>query len=431
MEKVYDYFESVFNRNSYNGTGGSLTSQIHNGLIAGKAVWLGGGVFSFGDGAGGFDILTCLDIMSHEMSHAINGAEINLATEGETGAINEGLGDIWGACVEHYTVATKETWQIAEDADFRLGENGIRSLSNPNSTALPDTYSGTNWVNLSSCIPSPGNDNCGVHTNCGVMGYWFYLLSEGGSGTNDNSHSFSVSGIGIEDAADIVYKAVTDYMTSSTLYANMRTYTIKAAQDLFGYCSPEVISVIDAWHAVGVGSSYATISNVTITWNIPASTTQDFYSPGTLTASNTIDGTSTNIRYRASEAVILEPGFEAKEGTNFVAEIIPCEDLSASKKEPSDNVPHQSDLSKESVSNVTSDIKVYPNPMDDYIQIVIGNEKMETGKFVITDLAGRNITEGELTGRVTQVSTQKLSSGTYMIKVDLNKNIFSYKLIKS
>lgn len=429
MEKVYDYFKNVFNRNSYNGTGGALTSQVHNGLASG-ATWLGGGAFAFSDGSGGIDILTCLDVMGHEMGHAINEAEASLEREGETGAVNEGLNDIWGACVEHYTVTGKQTWQIAEDADFRAGENGLRSLSNPNSTGQPDTYLGTNWFSLGGCSPDPdNNDNCGVHTNCGVMGYWFYLLSEGGSGTNDNSHAFSVNGIGIEDAADIVYKAVTDYMTSSTLYANMRTYTIKAAQDIFGYCSPEVISVINAWHAVGVGSSYATISTVPITAPIPASTTQDFYSPGTITASNIIDGNSTNIRYRASEAVILEPGFEAKEGTNFVAEIIPCEDLSAAKRELSDNLYHQAEPD-ETIKIPTAAIKVFPNPMDDYIQIFFEIENPAIGNFVITDASGRKITEGGLTGRFTQVSTQKLSPGPYTISVDINKSVVSYRLIK-
>lgn len=44
----------------------------------------------------------------------------------------------------------------------------------------PDTYNGTYWASTSS-----SEDHGGVHTNSGVQNYWFYLLSQGGTGTND------------------------------------------------------------------------------------------------------------------------------------------------------------------------------------------------------------------------------------------------------
>jgi len=44
------------------------------------------------------------------------------------------------------------------------------------------------------------------------------------------------------------------YLTASSPYADARTFTIKAAQDIFGVCSPEVVAVTNAWFAVGVGA---------------------------------------------------------------------------------------------------------------------------------------------------------------------------------
>ncbi len=126
-------------------------------------------------------------------------------------------------------------------------------MSNPNAEGQPDTYQGTNWVTVAGCTPSFTNDWCGVHTNSGVMNFWFFLLSDGGIGTNDNGDAFNVTGIGIEDAADIVYRAESVYMTANTTFADARTNTIQSAEDIFGACSQAVESVTNAWFAVGVG----------------------------------------------------------------------------------------------------------------------------------------------------------------------------------
>ena len=59
-----------------------------------------------------------------------------------------------------------------------------RSMSNPKIYLQPNTYKGDYWGETDN--PSKKNDWGHVHINSGVMNYWFYLLSEGGTGTNDN-----------------------------------------------------------------------------------------------------------------------------------------------------------------------------------------------------------------------------------------------------
>src|SRR6476469_10549374 len=105
-------------------------------------------------------------------------------------------------------------------------------MSNPNSEGQPDTYKGTYWVSTANV--TAGNDYGGVHTNSGVLNYWFYLLSVGGSGTNDLGTSFSVSGITIQKAAKIAYRAERLYLTPNSKYAAARKATMQAAADLFG-----------------------------------------------------------------------------------------------------------------------------------------------------------------------------------------------------
>jgi hypothetical protein len=86
-----------------------------------------------------------------------------------------------------------------------------------------------------------------------VQDYWYYLLSEGGPGVNDNGDSYNVEGIGMEKATDIVYRNLTLYLIPSTTFADARQGSIQAALDLYGACSNEVLQVINAWHAVGLG----------------------------------------------------------------------------------------------------------------------------------------------------------------------------------
>ena len=107
--------------------------------------------------------------------------------------------------------------------------NVIRSLANPKLKNLPNTYKGTYWY-------SGGNDYGGAHTNCGVQDYWFYLLCQGGSGTNDNANAYSVTGIGMTKAEKIAYRTLTVYLTSFSKYADVRDLSIQAAADLYGMC---------------------------------------------------------------------------------------------------------------------------------------------------------------------------------------------------
>ena len=116
---------------------------------------------------------------------------------------------------------------------------------------------GTYWALTGSGDPDQG----GVHTNSGVQNYWFYLLSVGGNGNNDNLDNYSVAGIGINDALDITYRNETVYLTSSSDYNEVMLGSIQAAIDLFGTSSQQVQSVKDAWCAVGVGSCLTTTLN--------------------------------------------------------------------------------------------------------------------------------------------------------------------------
>ncbi|WP_166921325.1 M4 family metallopeptidase [Flavobacterium poyangense] len=263
VEMTYDYWSAVHGRNSYDDAGAKLNSYVHFNLIAaGKAdnnnAFWDGNVMIYGDGsgAGGLDILTSLDITAHEVGHAVCANTAALAYQRESGAMNEGFSDIWGACVEYHAGRSKGIWLIGEDIERRPGYTALRSMSDPKSAGQPDTYGGINWKNINCGTPSYSNDYCGVHTNSGVLNHWFYILAVGKSGTNDIGSVYNVAGITIDKAEKIAYRLESIYLTANSTFANARTYGIQSAIDLYGEGSAEVIATTNAFYAVGVGAAY-------------------------------------------------------------------------------------------------------------------------------------------------------------------------------
>ncbi len=95
-----------------------------------------------------------------------------------------------------------------------------------------------------------------------MANHFFYLLSEGSGAKTINGVSYNsptkngstVTGIGRAKALQIWYKALTEYMTSTTDYSDARAATLSAASDLYGSGSTEYSTVKAAWTAVNVTS---------------------------------------------------------------------------------------------------------------------------------------------------------------------------------
>ncbi len=272
-----DYWTNVHGRDSYDDRGSVLLSYVHFDVGFDNAFWNGSAMI-YGDGLNLYKPMTSLDICGHEVGHAVCETTARLVYQDESGALNEGLSDIWGACIEHHFDPTMQNWLIGED--IMLSGPALRSMSDPNSQGQPDTYFGDNWA-------TGPDDHGGVHTNSGVLNFWFYLLSVGGSGNNDFGIPYGVSGITMEKAARITYRAERLYMTPNETYVGARRATMQAAMDLYGLGSPEITSVANAWRAVGVDEDAPTITSFT-----PTSGT-----PGTVV---TINGTNFGLAYTVS-----------------------------------------------------------------------------------------------------------------------------------
>lgn len=246
-----DYLSAVHGRNSYDDAGGDLEIRY---IAQSNAYWSGGGLMRIGNSNSSLDAnhYNTIDVVAHEMFHGVTDFEANLVYQGEPGALNESFSDIFGeTCEMWYENLPSNQWDWLHREDYFNGIN--RSLIDPNTMSDPDTYNGNFWANTCNAC----GDNGGVHTNSGVQNYWFYVLTVGATGTNDNGDDYDVSGIGLTKARTIAYDNLTAQLGVNSDFSDARTGAIAAAIARYGACSNEVKQVTNAWYAVGVGDPYA------------------------------------------------------------------------------------------------------------------------------------------------------------------------------
>lgn len=242
-EATYDYYFTKFGRNSYDNNGAKIISYVHYSRNYVNAFW-DGTCMTYGDGDGVTYLpLTPIEVVAHEITHGVTEHSAGLIYSGESGALNESFSDIFGVVIDFFKNPTRANYLMGDA--MSTTHTPFRSMQNPNDYGDPGTYKGLYW--------DPYQE---VHTNSGVQNHWFYLLCEGGVGTNELGNSYNIAGIGRDKAAKIAYRSLTVYLTPSSNYADARFYSIQSAIDLFGDCSPEVIAVTNAWYAVGVGLQY-------------------------------------------------------------------------------------------------------------------------------------------------------------------------------
>lgn len=272
ISKTYDYYKNRHNRNGFDNNGSLLNNYYNAGDFMGDhanamAVDEPDELVAlfYGKGENGLmNPVVGLDVAGHEFSHLVVSRSDNgdLIYQGESGALNESFADIFATAVEFYTNLSPN-WIIGEGV-FIPSPGYLRSMSDPKSASAaeglqqPDTYMGTYWL-----------PNGSVHINSGVGNHWFYLLSVGGAGTNDINNQYNVSGITIEKAEKIAYRTL-NLLTPNAQYIDAFNASKIAAVDLYGVNSNELMQVVEAWWAVGIGDRSAGIDKNDINNKISA-----------------------------------------------------------------------------------------------------------------------------------------------------------------
>jgi len=242
---TFALFSEVYKRNSINGAGLPLDATVHYGEDYDNAFWDGERmVFGDGDGEIFRRFTLSVSVIGHELTHGVTQYTAALEYQGQSGALNESVSDVFGALVEQYTLD-----QTAEEASWLIGEGlfteevegtALRSMKAPG-TAYDDDILGKDPqpAHLDDYIETD-DDNGGVHLNSGIPNRAFYLVAEG------------LGGNAWERAGQIWYDTLTGPLGTTTTFAEFATATIEASAARYGGSSPETDAVRAGWTGVGV-----------------------------------------------------------------------------------------------------------------------------------------------------------------------------------
>lgn len=251
---TYDYYYIVHGRNGIDDNNMDIIANTHVVGYEDNAFWYGGtNQMYFGDpGPGNLQPAAALDVVAHEYSHGVTQFTSGLIYHLEPGALNESFSDIMGTAAEHYWQSEGNgflmaDWLLGEDAYSSFGM-AVRNLEDPNS--ISSSY-GPYPCHLSQFYILPDTQDTdwgGVHINMTIYSHAYYLLAHGG--TNSVS-DITVSGIGIDKATKIFYRAWTYYMipTSDFLYA--ANALLQSAYDLYGSSGNEYAQTVRSMEAIG------------------------------------------------------------------------------------------------------------------------------------------------------------------------------------
>lgn len=237
-----DVFAQRFGRDSFDGEGAMVPVSVHYGRAYANAFWDGSHlVFGDGDGEVLIRFTASIDVLAHEFSHAVTEHTAGLVYQGQAGALNESMSDVFGAIVKQESLG-----QSAAEADWLVGAEifgpginarALRDMQDPG-TAYDDPRLGKDPqpAHMDDFIVTE-DDNGGVHLNSGIPNRAFVLAAQ------------AIGGTSAQGAGQIWYSALTGGAVGSTAdFAAFAQATIAAAGE-------HAEAVGEAWAAVGVGSS--------------------------------------------------------------------------------------------------------------------------------------------------------------------------------
>src|SRR3954469_9292656 len=234
-------FAEVYGRSSYDGQGAPVSLSVHYERDYDNAFW-DGTQLVFGDGDGDvFGRFTKpVDVLGHELTHAVTERTAGLEYHGQPGALNESVSDVFASCLKQRLLG-----QTALEADWLIGEGlflpgvqarALRDMAAPG-TAYDDPALGKDpQVGHLSDYVDTADDNGGVHLNSGIPNRAFQLAA------------VAIGGSTWEGAGRVWYAALTGGAVGpDTDFAGFAAATVAAAGE-------HADAVRSAWSEVGVAS---------------------------------------------------------------------------------------------------------------------------------------------------------------------------------
>ena len=240
---TWDFFSTVHGRDSIDGRGLPLDATVHYRRSFNNAFW-NGRQMVFGDGDGEiFGRFTqSLDVIGHELTHGVTQHEAGLDYQGQSGALNEHMSDVFGSLVKQYALR-----QTAKKADWLIGAGlwakgvkgvALRSMKAPG-TAYNDPRLGRDPqpAHMDGYVDTE-DDNGGVHINSGIPNHAFYLAAVGFGGRS------------WVKAGKVWYLALTQMLHRDSDFMVAAAATVDAAGREFDSKGANIVRA--AWKQVGI-----------------------------------------------------------------------------------------------------------------------------------------------------------------------------------
>jgi Zn-dependent metalloprotease len=456
MQKSYDYFGANHNIKAF-GNKICMTVNLPGDATGYKpedSKKLKASQFIIGKTTSNIALAT-LDIVGHEYMHSVvhriselGGSVTNF---GETGALEESLGDIFGILISNYFKGNAVIeWGLGKDL---FGSPGNRNLKTGLSSNLDQPLQPL-FMSDTRFKPSGVNDADlgGIHTNCGVISKWFQLLTEGGT-----QQGITVYGIGKDAAEAIVYRAVDFFTNRKTNFVDFKIATLKSLQDLYGHCSFNFRMTIRAWNAVEVfGGSQgndglncaritgppmlcrdelpktvnykiaACIGGVTsplsVLWSPPSTWTNNGITSDLITFTNQSPYSS-----NALSAIVSLTGSSTQLNAKIRILIDQTNTTCKTFKGYRDDYLGKRSLTNNSEQNEI--FNIFPNPTQNLITFNFQSEKNLPIKIKIYDAVGKEIYSSTFINNSGKIETETFKDGIYNFTAEIGTTYISKKLL--
>lgn len=248
---VFKFFAQVFGRASVDNDNLPLTSSVHYredpryGFD--NAFW-NGQQMVYGDGQMFNRMTLCLDVIGHELTHGVTQHEAGLRYQGQSGALNEHMSDVFGVLARQWAGGehdpARADWTIGRGL-FRkpaMAGMALRSMAAPGN-AYQDADFGRDQqpADMAHYVKLPVSaqgDWGGVHYNSGIPNKAFHLAA------------LALGDAAWESAGHIWYVTLTERLRENADFRKCAYETLSVARDYHGGAAFKAVQA--AWAQVGV-----------------------------------------------------------------------------------------------------------------------------------------------------------------------------------
>ncbi|ETS03191.1 metalloprotease [Trichoderma reesei RUT C-30] len=252
VNKAYDnvghvlrFYEQHFGWKSIDNQNAPVTCSVHFGEHYGNAFWSPETMqMVFGDGNMLLCNFTgCVDVIGHELAHAVTDNTSPLDYSDQAGALNEHISDVFGIMAKQQV--ENET---SEEADWLIGEDcllpdvkgvAFRSMKEPGKAYDDERFGKDPQVDSFAQWEAIAEDRGGVHIFSGIPNKAFYLSA------------VAFGGYSWEIAGKIWWRAMNcGKVPPRCTFQQFADITVECAEELFDVEAAKLVR--QAWNTVGV-----------------------------------------------------------------------------------------------------------------------------------------------------------------------------------